>query len=144
MKYCYMLIAFLAFSLCSAQDEPINYADLEGKPEYPGGIKEFYSYINKSFHVPQLENDTELRILLSFVVERDGSMGQMKVLKETISGIGQEAMRVLKDCPTKWKPGVMNGQPVRANYILPIIIKVKGTGKPVPQTQDNPAPPQKP
>lgn len=143
MKYCYMLIAFLAFSLCSAQEEqPANFATLQVKPEYPGGIKEFYSFVNQNFKVPDFTTSQVLRITITFIVERDGSISGVKCLKDPGYGMGDEAVRVVKACPEKWKPGIQNGKPVRAQYVLPIAISVTATDTPAPA--DSIAPPQKP
>lgn len=106
-------------------DEPINYAALQVKPEFPGGIKKFYEYVNKNFRTPDLDRDTDLKITVSFIVEKDGSLTGIQVLKDPGYGAGKEAERVLKSLKTKWSPGQQNGKPVRANYILPIVIKIK-------------------
>lgn len=106
-------------------DEPVNFAALQVKPEFPGGIKKFYEYVNKNFRTPELDRDTDLKITVSFVVEKDGSLTNIKVLKDPGYGAGKEAERVLKSLKTKWSPGIQNGKPVRANYILPIIIKIQ-------------------
>lgn len=106
-------------------DEPVNFAALQVKPEFPGGIKKFYEYVNKNFRTPELDRDTDLKITVSFVVEKDGSLTNIKVLKDPGYGAGKEAERVLKSLKTKWSPGIQNGKPVRANYILPIVIKIQ-------------------
>jgi periplasmic protein TonB len=125
MKYCYMLIAFLTLSVCNAQDEqPANFASLQVKPEYPGGIREFYMFVNQNFRVPDVPTSQVLRVTVSFVVERDGSLSGVRCLKDPGYGMGDEAVRVVKACPEKWSPGIQNGKPVRAQYILPIVITI--------------------
>jgi periplasmic protein TonB len=106
-------------------DEPVNYAALQVKPDFPGGLRKFYEYVNKNFRTPDLDRETTLKITVSFVVERDGSLTNIQVLKDPGHGAGKEAERVLKSLKTKWSPGMQNGKPVRANYILPIQISIR-------------------
>ncbi len=102
-----------------------NSAGLQVQPEYPGGMTEFYNYVNKNFRIPEIEQDMTARIYVSFVVEKDGSMTGIKVLRDPGYGLGKEAERVLRSMSKKWSPGIQNGKPVRASYNLPITINVK-------------------
>jgi len=102
-----------------------NSAGLQVQPEFPGGIAAFYTYVNKNFRIPELEQDMTARIYVSFVVERDGTLTAIKVLRDPGYGLGKEAERVLKSLKTKWSPGIQNGKPVRASYNLPITINIK-------------------
>lgn len=133
MKYCYLLIAFLALSISHAQeDDFVHYAALDVKPDYPGGIGEFYMHINKNFRTPEVEYDVTLRITVSFIIDIDGSLTDVKALKDPGYGAGAEAVRVIKICPKKWIPGQIKGKPVRAQYLLPITLKVTGSAKETP------------
>jgi len=100
-------------------------AGLQVQPEFPGGIAAFYSYVNKNFRVPELDNDMNAKIYVSFVVEKDGTLTAIKVLRDPGYGLGKEAERVLKSLKVKWSPGIQNGKPVRASYNLPITINIK-------------------
>jgi protein TonB len=102
-----------------------NSAGLQVQPEFPGGIAAFYTYVNKNFRIPELDNDMTAKIYVSFVVEKDGSLTAIKVLRDPGFGLGKEAERVLKSLKTKWSPGIQNGKPVRASYNLPITINIK-------------------
>jgi len=102
-----------------------NSAGLQVQPEFPGGMTAFYSYVNKNFRIPELDQDMTARIYVSFVVEKDGSLTAIKVLRDPGYGLGKEAERVLKSLKTKWSPGIQNGKPVRASYNLPITINIK-------------------
>lgn len=102
-----------------------NSAGLQVQPEYPGGMTEFYSYVNKNFRIPEIDRDMTARIYVSFVVEKDGTMTAIKVLRDPGYGLGKEAERVLRSMKKKWSPGIQNGKPVRASYNLPITINVK-------------------
>ncbi|WP_298224607.1 TonB family protein [Flavobacterium sp.] len=90
-------------------------------PEFPGGINAFYGYIGENFE--KLEIEETVSVVVSFVVEKDGSMTDIKVLRSAAPSIDREAIRVLKSLRTKWKPGLKNGKPVRTEYKLPIKVK---------------------
>ena len=106
----------------SAEDNLIyNTAGIEVKPEFPGGLQEFYNFIGKNYKVPNVKN-LKGKVFVMFVVEKDGSLSDIKVLRDIGHGTGEEAVRVLKECP-KWIPGEQNGKKVRVLYSLPISIQ---------------------
>ena len=94
-------------------------ASLEVKPEFPGGIEEFYKYIGQNFKVPKDKKFPGGRVIVSFVIEKDGSVTEVKVLKDCGFGTAEEAKRVLLNCP-KWKPATQKNVPVRCQFALPI------------------------
>ena len=96
---------------------------LDVLPMYPGGMSKFYSYIMNNFEKPELEGSTITTVLVSFIIETDGSISNIKVLRNTLEGMDLEAIRVLKSIRDKWTPGIKEGQKVRTNFILPIKIK---------------------
>lgn len=96
-----------------------NTAGIEVKPDFPGGINKFYSYIQRNFQAVDDENFPGGKVFVSFVVEKDGSLTDIKILRDAGYGTGKEAERVLKKCP-KWVPGEQNGKKVRVLYSLPI------------------------
>lgn len=98
-----------------------NTAGIEVKPEFPGGMEKFYSYIGKNYQTPD-EEGLNGKVYVSFVVEKDGSLTDIKVLRDIGYGTGKEAIRVLNKCP-RWSPGEQNGKKVRCTYSLPINIK---------------------
>ena len=97
---------------------PIIVAALDKLPEFPGGIKKFYDYVGSEFEKPEI--DQTVNVLMSFVIEKDGSMTDIKVLRNPGYGLDKEAIRVLKSLRTKWSPGFKNGNAVRVLYTLPI------------------------
>ncbi len=105
----------------SSQGELYNSAGVEEKPEYPGGIQEFYKYIAKNFRQPNDKNFKGGRILVMFVVDRDGSLTDIKV-KDVGFGTREEAIRLMKNCK-KWSPAKQKGVPVRCSYTIPISLK---------------------
>lgn len=99
-----------------------NTAGIDVRPEFPGGLAEFYKYIGKNYKTPNVKN-LKGKVFVTFVVEKDGSLSDIKVIRDIGLGTGEEAIRVLKECP-KWLPGEQNGQKVRVLYSLPISIQL--------------------
>lgn len=100
-----------------------NTAGIEVKPDFPGGIAKFYAFVGNNFRTPDDEGIKSGRVYVNFVVEKDGSLTDIKVLRDIGFGTGAEAIRVLKKCPN-WTPGVQNGKPVRVLYSLPISVQI--------------------
>ena len=96
-------------------------AGIEVKPDFPGGIEKFYAFVGKNFQPPE-EEGVKGKVYVTFVVEKDGSLTDIKVIRDIGYGTGKEAIRVLSKCP-RWKPGEQNGKPVRVLYSLPITIQ---------------------
>lgn len=108
------------------QDDVYNSSELTKMPEYSdGGMVGFYNHINSNFVIPKVKENMTARIYVSFVIEKDGSMSNIKVLRDPGHGLGNEAVRVLKEIDKKWTPGEMDGKTVRASYNLPIAINIK-------------------
>ena len=127
MKYIFALIDLAYNCLRFLQNVPpldsaeiYNTKTIEVKPEFPGGLSEFYNFIAANFKTPNVAG-LYGKIYLSFVNEKDGSVADFKVLRDIGYGTGQEAIRVLEMSP-KWKPGSHNDIPVRVQYQLPINI----------------------
>ena len=97
---------------------------LDKKPLFPGGIEKFYRYVGNNFRSPMLDETKNVRIFVSFVVEKDGSMSNIKVINKPGQALEKEAIRVLQSIKTKWSPGILNSKPVRTAYNLPIVVQV--------------------
>ncbi len=108
----------------TAPTGPVMSAVLDAQPEFPGGMKKFYAYVGDNFEKQEIDDIESLTVHVSFVIEKDGSMTDIKVLRNPGYGLDKEAIRVLKSLKTKWKPGILNGQNVRTQYTLPITVKV--------------------
>ena len=98
-----------------------NTAGIEVKPDYPGAIVQFYALDQKNYQMPD-EEGLKGKVYVTFVVEKDGSLTDIKVLRDIGYGTGKEAIRVLKSTP-KWNPGEQNGKKVRCTYSLPISLQ---------------------
>ncbi|TRW25088.1 energy transducer TonB [Flavobacterium zepuense] len=94
-------------------------------PQFPGGLERFYSEVGKRFRTPENDSETTLKVYVSFVVEKDGSMTNLKVLRDPCNCMGKEALRVLNSIKTKWEPGKKKGVTVRTAYNLPITVNLK-------------------
>lgn len=97
---------------------------LDKKPQFPGGIEKFYRYVANNFNSPALEEGKTIRIFVSFVVEKDGSMTNIKVINNPGAVLEKEAIRVLKSIKAKWTPGMVNSTAVRTAYNLPILLQI--------------------
>ncbi|ESU22251.1 hypothetical protein FEDK69T_22330 [Flavobacterium enshiense DK69] len=99
---------------------------LEVMPQYPGGVAAFLNTVGKKFKTPEVdENVKSLRVIVYFVIEKDGTLSNIKVTKDPGYNLGKEAERVLKSMNTKWTPGYKNGKPVRTAYTLPITVNIQ-------------------
>lgn len=103
------------------QDENTLYAsaNVEVKPEFPGGVEKFYEYVEKNFNKPTSKDFPGGKVYVSFVVETDGSLTGIKVVRNMGYGTAEEAVRVVKKGP-KWIPAKHNGKNVRCQYMIPI------------------------
>lgn len=100
-----------------------NTSGIEFKPEYPGGMSEFYKYIGKKYRTPKVKG-LQGKVFVTFIIEKDGSVSNVKVLRDIGHGTGEEAIRVLENSK-KWIPGEQNGKKVRVLYSLPISIQTE-------------------
>jgi beta-lactamase regulating signal transducer with metallopeptidase domain len=91
------------------------------KPEFPGGVLEFYKFIGANFKVPA-ELKSGGKVFLTFIVEKDGSLSEFEIVKDLGFGTADEVIRVLKLSP-KWIPGKENNEIVRVKYSLPVQIE---------------------
>lgn len=97
---------------------------LDKLPEFPGGINKFYTYVGNNFEKPEVEGINTMRVLVSFVIEKDGSMTDIQVKRDPGYGLAKEAVRVLKSLKTKWSPGMIGSKSVRTSYSLPITVQM--------------------
>ncbi len=109
------------------EDSATIYADykLDKKAEFPGGIQNFMRIVQRNYQVPAIDQSKQYTVFVSFVVEIDGTISEIKVLKDPGHGLGNEAIRTLKNIKTKWEPGFYKGKPVRMLHHLPITVMIK-------------------
>lgn len=101
------------------------YNVVEVMPEFPGGMSQMATYLSENIKYPEEAKEKEIsgRVFISFVIEKDGSVSNVKVARGIGKECDDEAVRVVKAMP-KWKPGLMKGKPVRVNYLLPVNFKL--------------------
>jgi periplasmic protein TonB len=107
---------------------PEIFTVVEQMPEFPGGAGEMMKYIQKNIHYPEIEKEAGItgKCFIKFVVEQDGSISNVEVLKGVAGGPGcdKEAIRVIKSMP-KWNIGKQNGRPVRVYFNVPISFRLQ-------------------
>jgi protein TonB len=102
------------------EEAPI-FTVVESMPEFPGGLQELYNYLGNNIKYPVMAKESGIqgRVFVTFVVERDGSITDVRVLRGIGGGCDEEAIRVVQSMP-KWQPGKQRGKPVRVQYNLPV------------------------
>ncbi len=129
-KLLFTLLTALFFLSASAQKsdtlkglaaDTLIFTKVEHMPEFPGGKEKFYYFLSRVIRYPAVarENNIQGKVILTMVVEKDGSLTHLRVLKSVADDLDKEALRVMSICP-KWQPGTQNGQVVRVNYTVPI------------------------
>ncbi len=99
---------------------------VEQMPSYPGGMGALMQYLSNNIKYPVIaeENGIQGRVICTFVVERDGSITDVKIAKGVDPSLDREAMRVVKSMP-RWIPGKQNGSAVRVKYTLPVTFRLQ-------------------
>ena len=99
---------------------------VEQMPQFPGGPNALFEYLSKNIKYPVVaeENGIQGRVIVTFVVERDGSITDVKVAKSVDPSLDKEAMRVVKSMP-HWIPGKQNGAAVRVKYTVPVTFRLQ-------------------
>ena len=99
---------------------------VEQQPAFPGGQGALLQWLSQNIHYPAVaeENGIQGRVVVSFVVEKDGSISNVQVVRGVDPSLDKEAARVVKAMP-KWTPGKQNGQAVRVKYNVPVTFKLQ-------------------
>ena len=150
MKYIIIIIAFITVSVVAYGQHPppktpkdpdadmmaepsrdtssVNglYKQVEREPQFPGGIQKLYAYLRKNLRYPQAarENNVQGKVFVTFVVEKDGSLTGVKVLKSLSPETDAEAIRLMQASP-KWNPGIQNNRAVRVQYTFPVVFSLE-------------------
>ena len=104
------------------------FRSVEQMPQFPGGEAALMKYLQSHINYPPMaaENNVQGRVVVQFVVDKTGRVGEVKVVRSVDKDLDKEAIRVVKSLP-KFTPGRQNGQPVRVWYTLPVTFKLQGT-----------------
>lgn len=108
------------------------YDVVEEMPQFPGGPQALFEYLSKNIKYPVVaeENGVQGRVIVTFIVELDGSVTNPKVVKSVDPSLDKEALRVVKSMPY-WIPGRQNGSPVRVKYTVPVTFRLQEINKEV-------------
>lgn len=98
-----------------------DFVTIEKQPQFPGGLKAFYEYLGQTVRYPKeaQKNRTQGKVFLSFIVEKDGQLSHVEIIRGVSNDINEEAIRVVSGSP-KWNPGIQFGVPVRVKYNINI------------------------
>ncbi len=131
--YYFAVLGFLLslFTFCSVnaqvekQGEEEVFVVVEQAASFPGGTEAMYKFISDNLQYPRLaiEKGIQGRVYVTFIVEKDGSITDIKVLRDIGDGCGDEVVRLVKTMP-KWKPAKQRGKTVRQQFNLPVMFSL--------------------
>ena len=125
-----LAILLISSTTVTAQNKKTSndkvFEKVEDMPEFPGGEKAMMDFVAKNVQYPKeaMEKEISGRVLVGFIVEKDGSISETEIVKGIGGGCDEEAVRVVKAMP-KWKPGKQKGKPVRVHFMLPLTFKLQ-------------------
>lgn len=148
MKYSFIFIAMMAYSslaysqsnnsnvakdsktVKTKQDNSKVYDVVEKMPSFPGGQKALLDYLNKNVKYPAVAERKEIqgRVVVQYIVGKDGSISDVKVAKSVHPLLDAEAVRVVESMPN-WIPGERNGNPITVRYTIPITFRLNDSKK---------------
>lgn len=108
------------------EDDNVVFQVVEKMPSFPGGDAALFKFLSDNVKYPVIaqENGVQGRVICQFVVNKDGSIVDVEVVRSVDSSLDKEAIRVIKSMP-KWSPGQQRGKPVRVKYTLPVNFKLQ-------------------
>ena len=122
-------IVAVGYTPVAVEDDPSYqvFQVVEEMPEFPGGIGECLKFLGKNIKYPveAQQAGAQGKVIVQFVVEKDGSIANPKVVRSIDPNLDGEAIRVISIMP-KWKPGMQKGQPVRVKYTVPVTFRLDG------------------
>lgn len=106
-------------------DEVIDFQVVEDLPQFPGGPMEFIKWLTRNLKYPKIAQDRQIqgKVVVEFIVNKDGSVTDVSVVKPLHPHCDDEALRVLKMMP-RWTAGIQNGKPCRTKVCIPIVFKL--------------------
>ena len=109
-----------------AGEQVFQMFDVQTAPQYPGGEDSLARYLIRNLKYPRVaaENGIQGMTVLKFVIERDGAISNVNLVRDIGGGCGQEAKRLVEAMP-KWTPGLKNGKSVRVQYQIPVRFKLE-------------------
>lgn len=128
MKYLIQLLFLIFWNsvICQnnsleKQSDTLNHTKVKVEKKYSGGVNQFYKYIINSFRSPNVFDFPGGKEIVAFTIKTDGSVGDIKIIKDIGYGVGDQITKILKNSP-KWNPAQKDGKPVDFTFTLPITI----------------------
>lgn len=120
----FTLMGFTSVQAMYGDNKVYEFAEV--MPEYPGGMNGLMTYMMNNLKYPEKAEKKKIegRVLVSFIVEKDGRVSHIMVKNKVSKELDDEAVRMVKGMQ-KWTPGKMKGKPVRVRYILPVQFRLK-------------------
>lgn len=130
-------VKVVAPALQAVTSDGQTFSVVEQMPEYPGGMRAGLEFMARNLRYPTKAREAgkQGRVIVQFVVRKDGSLSDFKVLRPVDPWLDAEAIRVISTMP-KWKPGIQDGKPVSVKFTLPVIFMLEGTNH-KPKSGDN-------
>lgn len=126
----FVVFAIMVTLSINAQSEATHveekvYDVVEEMPQFPGGPSALFEYLFNNLQYPVVaeENGVQGRVIVTFIVEKDGSISNAKVVKAVDPSLDKEAIRLVESMPN-WIPGKQNGEPVRVKYTVPVTFRL--------------------
>lgn len=109
----------------ATNDSVIHFRIVEQLPEFPGGMTAYMKWLTKNLKYPDIAREQRLqgKVIVQFIVNKDGTIADAKVVKSVTPSLDREAMRVIRMMPT-WKPGIQDDKPCRTMIAVPIVFKL--------------------
>ena len=110
--------------MCHDQKTP--HYKFEKLPEFPGGERKLYDYLNSKLKYPEDARESRIQglVLVDFTIDKDGSITDVQIRSSVFKSLDEEAIRVIANMP-KWKPGELDQKPIRVSYTLPVRFRLE-------------------
>jgi protein TonB len=120
-NYLLFLLLFLCSSAIAQEDTSRVYSGVEVMPEFPGGESAMYKYLSSHTRYPPQAKKKKItgKVYVNFIVEKDGKIAEVKVLRGAHPLLDEESLRVISSMPA-WSPGTQDGRPVRVSFNMPL------------------------
>ena len=107
-------------------EDPTPFQIVEDKPLYPGGTEALLKFLGENIKYPHVAKEASIMgtVIVQFIIQKDGSVGDVKVIRGLGGGCNEEAIRVVSMMP-KWTPGRQRGKPVRVTFHIPVIFNLR-------------------
>ncbi len=107
------------------KDNPLNFHVVEDLPQFPGGAVEFMKWLTKNLRYPVAAEQQKIqgKVVVQFIVNKDGTVGNIEIVKPLDPSCDREVLRVLRMMP-KWKAGIQDGKPCRTKVCIPVVFRL--------------------